>query len=211
MNFARTLQAATGSLGGAQSVATTHAGHIGSGSAGLSGGKVARRAALRHRRADQPRPQHRRHGPRAGQLRRQRGQVRKRRCASSIATVKTPAVGDHRSIRSLAMSMLSIFNVSGSAASAQSQRLNVVASNLANADTVAGPDGQRLQGAPGHVPDPADGRRPATIRPRPGFGSRPSPRTRRPDARSTTPSIRAPTPRATSPTATSTRSRRWST
>ena len=39
------------------------------------------------------------------------------------------------------MSMLSIFNVSGSAASAQSQRLNVVASNLANADTVAGPDG----------------------------------------------------------------------
>ena len=40
------------------------------------------------------------------------------------------------------MSMLSIFNVSGSAASAQSQRLNVVASNLANADTVAGPDGQ---------------------------------------------------------------------
>ena len=40
------------------------------------------------------------------------------------------------------MSMFSIFNVSGSAVSAQSQRLNVVASNLANADTVAGPDGQ---------------------------------------------------------------------
>jgi len=40
------------------------------------------------------------------------------------------------------MSMLSIFNVSGSAASAQSQRLNVVASNLANADTVAGPNSQ---------------------------------------------------------------------
>ena len=40
------------------------------------------------------------------------------------------------------MSMLSIFNVSGSAASAQSQRLNVVASNLANADTVAAPNGQ---------------------------------------------------------------------
>ncbi|MDQ6685785.1 MAG: flagellar basal body rod protein FlgC [Pseudomonadota bacterium] len=40
------------------------------------------------------------------------------------------------------MSMLSIFNVAGSAASAQSQRLNVVASNLANADTVAGPNGQ---------------------------------------------------------------------
>src|SRR4030095_10516810 len=40
------------------------------------------------------------------------------------------------------MSMFQIFNVSGSAASAQSQRLNVVASNLANADTVAGPTGQ---------------------------------------------------------------------
>ena len=40
------------------------------------------------------------------------------------------------------MGMLSIFDVSGSAVSAQSQRLNVVASNLANADTVAGPDGK---------------------------------------------------------------------
>jgi flagellar basal-body rod protein FlgC len=39
------------------------------------------------------------------------------------------------------MSMLRIFDVAGSAVSAQSQRLNVVASNLANADTVAGPDG----------------------------------------------------------------------
>ena len=39
------------------------------------------------------------------------------------------------------MSMMNIFNVAGSAASAQSQRLNIVASNLANADTVAGPDG----------------------------------------------------------------------
>jgi flagellar basal-body rod protein FlgC len=40
------------------------------------------------------------------------------------------------------MSMMSIFNVSGSAVSAQSQRLNTVATNLANADTVAGPDGK---------------------------------------------------------------------
>jgi flagellar basal-body rod protein FlgC len=40
------------------------------------------------------------------------------------------------------MSMFQIFSVAGSAVSAQSQRLNVVASNLANADTVAGPDGQ---------------------------------------------------------------------
>ena len=40
------------------------------------------------------------------------------------------------------MSMFRIFDISGSAVSAQSQRLNVVASNLANADTVAGPDGK---------------------------------------------------------------------
>jgi len=43
------------------------------------------------------------------------------------------------------MGMMNIFNVAGSAASAQSQRLNVVASNLANADTVAGPDGQAFK------------------------------------------------------------------
>jgi len=46
------------------------------------------------------------------------------------------------------MSMMNIFNVSGSAISAQSQRLNVVASNLANADTVAGPDGQAYKARP---------------------------------------------------------------
>lgn len=40
------------------------------------------------------------------------------------------------------MSMFSIFNVSGSAVSAQSQRLNIVASNMANVDAVAGPDGK---------------------------------------------------------------------
>ena len=40
------------------------------------------------------------------------------------------------------MSMFTIFGISGSAVSAQSQRLNVVASNLANADAVAGPDGE---------------------------------------------------------------------
>jgi flagellar basal-body rod protein FlgC len=42
----------------------------------------------------------------------------------------------------MTMSMFSIFGISGSAVSAQAQRLNVVASNLANADAVAGPDGQ---------------------------------------------------------------------
>ncbi len=40
------------------------------------------------------------------------------------------------------MSMLNVFNIAGSALSAQSMRLNVVSSNLANADSVAGPDGQ---------------------------------------------------------------------
>lgn len=36
----------------------------------------------------------------------------------------------------------SIFGIAGSAMTAQSQRMNVTASNLANADSVAGPDGQ---------------------------------------------------------------------
>ena len=40
------------------------------------------------------------------------------------------------------MSLFSVFDISGSALSAQSQRMNVTASNLANADSVAGPDGQ---------------------------------------------------------------------
>jgi flagellar basal-body rod protein FlgC len=40
------------------------------------------------------------------------------------------------------MSLFNMFNVAGSALTAQSQRLNAVASNLANADSIAGPDGQ---------------------------------------------------------------------
>ncbi len=40
------------------------------------------------------------------------------------------------------MSLLSIFDIAGSALSAQSQRMNVAASNMANADSVVGPDGQ---------------------------------------------------------------------
>src|SRR6185312_5296799 len=39
-------------------------------------------------------------------------------------------------------SLMNIFSVAGSAMSAQSQRLNVTASNLANADSTTGPDGQ---------------------------------------------------------------------
>ncbi|TAK91782.1 MAG: flagellar basal body rod protein FlgC [Burkholderiaceae bacterium] len=40
------------------------------------------------------------------------------------------------------MSLLKTFSIASSGVAAQSQRLNVVASNLANADSVAGPDGQ---------------------------------------------------------------------
>lgn len=40
------------------------------------------------------------------------------------------------------MTMFSIFKVSGSALQAQSIRMNVAASNLANANSVAGPDGE---------------------------------------------------------------------
>ena len=39
-------------------------------------------------------------------------------------------------------SSLSIFDIAGSAMTAQSQRMNVTASNLANADSVTGPDGK---------------------------------------------------------------------
>ena len=39
------------------------------------------------------------------------------------------------------MALLNIFDIAGSALTAQSQRLNVAASNLANADSVTGPDG----------------------------------------------------------------------
>lgn len=40
------------------------------------------------------------------------------------------------------MSLLNVFNISGSAMIAQSERLNTVASNLANAESVTGPDGK---------------------------------------------------------------------
>lgn len=40
------------------------------------------------------------------------------------------------------MSLLNVFNIAGSAMNAQSQRLNTVASNLANADSATGPDGK---------------------------------------------------------------------
>jgi flagellar basal-body rod protein FlgC len=40
------------------------------------------------------------------------------------------------------MSLFNMFNIAGSALTAQSMRLNTVASNLANADSIAGPDGK---------------------------------------------------------------------
>lgn len=40
------------------------------------------------------------------------------------------------------MSLFSIFDIAGSALSAQSKRLNISASNMANAESVTGPDGQ---------------------------------------------------------------------
>jgi flagellar basal-body rod protein FlgC len=44
------------------------------------------------------------------------------------------------------MSLFKIFDIAGSGMVAQSQRLNVVASNLANAESVAGPDGKPYKG-----------------------------------------------------------------
>lgn len=44
------------------------------------------------------------------------------------------------------MSMNKAFEIAGSALTANSQRLNAVASNLANAESVSGPDGQVYQG-----------------------------------------------------------------
>ncbi|MEI2417597.1 flagellar basal body rod protein FlgC [Orrella sp. JC864] len=43
------------------------------------------------------------------------------------------------------MSLLNIFQIAGSAMTAQSQRMNVSASNMANAESAAGPDGQPYQ------------------------------------------------------------------
>jgi flagellar basal-body rod protein FlgC len=40
------------------------------------------------------------------------------------------------------MSLFNVFNIAGSAMTAQSKRLNVVASNIANAESTSGPDGQ---------------------------------------------------------------------
>jgi len=56
------------------------------------------------------------------------------------------------------MALFSVFDIAGSAMAAQSKRLNVSASNMANADSIAGPDNKpyrakevifQVEGAPG--------------------------------------------------------------
>jgi flagellar basal-body rod protein FlgC len=66
------------------------------------------------------------------------------------------------------MSLFNIFDIASSAMSAQTERLNVTASNIANADSAAGPDGQAyrakqvvFQAVPS---DDANGNGPARVR-----------------------------------------------
>ena len=49
------------------------------------------------------------------------------------------------------MSLFNVFQVSSSAMTAQSMRLNTTASNLANADSVVGADGQPYKIGRAHV------------------------------------------------------------
>jgi flagellar basal-body rod protein FlgC len=64
------------------------------------------------------------------------------------------------------MSLFNIFDVASSAMSAQSERLNVTASNIANADSVAGPDGQpyRARQVVFQAVPPEQGNGPAKVR-----------------------------------------------
>src|SRR5690606_38587899 len=80
---------------------------------------------------------------RTGELRRQRRALR------SFAALPQRQDQNHafghsrlRPERRIDMSLSKVFEISGSAISAQSQRLNVVSSNLANAESVTGPDGK---------------------------------------------------------------------
>ncbi len=64
------------------------------------------------------------------------------------------------------MSLFNVFDIASSAMSAQSERLNVTASNIANAESVAGPDGQTYKGKQvvfQAIP-PASGDGPAKVR-----------------------------------------------
>src|SRR4051812_20952609 len=64
------------------------------------------------------------------------------------------------------MSLFNIFDVASSAMAAQSERLNVTASNIANADSVAGPDGQayRAKQVVFEAVPPTDGNGPSKVR-----------------------------------------------
>jgi flagellar basal-body rod protein FlgC len=66
------------------------------------------------------------------------------------------------------MSLFNIFGIASSAMSAQTERLNVTASNIANADSAAGPDGQAYRAKQvvfEAVPsEEANGSGPATVR-----------------------------------------------
>jgi flagellar basal-body rod protein FlgC len=73
------------------------------------------------------------------------------------------------------MSMLKVFEIAGSGLVAQSQRLNTVASNLANAESVAGPNGQPyrarqvvFQAVPAAQSPVQSGRAPVTVSSNPG-------------------------------------------
>jgi flagellar basal-body rod protein FlgC len=60
------------------------------------------------------------------------------------------------------MSLFNMFHISGSALTAQSARLNAVSSNLANAESIAGPNGQPYRAKQvvfEAVPMPSDGAR----------------------------------------------------
>ncbi|MCO5121475.1 MAG: flagellar basal body rod protein FlgC [Burkholderiaceae bacterium] len=62
------------------------------------------------------------------------------------------------------MSLDRIFDIASSAISAQGKRLNVVASNLANADSVAGPDGEAYKARQAVFQAIGRGREPAGVR-----------------------------------------------
>ncbi|MFA7505390.1 MAG: flagellar basal body rod protein FlgC [Burkholderiaceae bacterium] len=62
------------------------------------------------------------------------------------------------------MSLDRIFDIASSAISAQGKRLNVVASNLANADSVAGPDGEAYKARQAVFQAIARGRETAGVR-----------------------------------------------
>ena len=62
------------------------------------------------------------------------------------------------------MALDRIFDIASSAISAQGKRLNVVASNLANADSVAGPDGEAYKARQAVFQAIGRGREPAGVR-----------------------------------------------